>query len=302
MNEFEFEIPNFTKYNPRKDVVSTSWLRLSNTTFYDNKFALVGSFSKLLWFFFMSEYSRAGAKPVSTSCQLIARVVSIRCSQVRSAVLELERNQMLVVLRRDVDVPYERTKRTNETNVSTAPASRVKTRKQISSTQDVEKKVLQTDLNSAKTDSPQTNQTELAIQAEPKINLLGHYIDLWRSKYGTQMPRKNSDGAILKRIALANGHDQTLRMLDAYFAMPDAWAVKKAHDLFTFERMLAEVVRFMNTGNVVTNYAVKEVDETVHYRQKNASEEAESMARMRKIREDHERKIKMLETGKVQND
>jgi hypothetical protein len=306
MNEFEFEIPKWAKHQTRKDLKSMTWFRTQGDIFFDHKFHDLRAMTKLFWVFLLSECCRANAGKLRLSCRYAAKVSTIRVNDVRFAVDELERNQMIVVHSRDEIVPYgteqNRTNRT-ERNSSDAPASRVKTaRKNSSSTQGGEKKVLQPELNSAKTESPQTNQTELAIQTEPKINLLGHYIDLWRSKYGTQMPRKNSDGAILKRIAQANGHEQTIKMIEAYFAMPDAWAVKKAHDLFTFERMLAEVVRFMNTGSVVTNYAAKEVDETVHYRQKNATEEAESMARMRQVREAHEKKLKMLETGKVQND
>lgn len=111
MNEFEFDVPNFKKYNPRNDVKHNSWFRASNTTYYDAKFSQLGVHSKALWFFFVAEISRNDGKPTSTSCKAIARLNGFRINNVRAAVLELERNQMLVVSWRDASA----TLRTNKT-------------------------------------------------------------------------------------------------------------------------------------------------------------------------------------------
>lgn len=304
MNEFDFEIPNFSKYNPRKDVVNTTWFRASNATFHDSKFARLRVHSKLLWFYFLAEFSRNCGRKMNTSVRLIARHCAVRANKVIEAIEELEQNQMLVITRRDANVPHvtdEQTdKQTNE-RLSITNSKNLKTTKNASSsTQAVKKKKVTKKSKSAKVDSSKQTSLEIQKTPQPIQILMGQYYDLWSSKYGAKIPRKPADGAIIKRLLKVNSFETMQEMLNAYFAMPDAWAVKKAHDLFTFERNFGEITRFINTGKVFTKTSANEADETVHHRQKDLEGEAESMARMRKVREDHERKLKMLETGEVQ--
>lgn len=217
MNEFEFEIPNFAKYNPRKDVTATSWLRLSNTTFYDVKFAQLSSFSKLLWFFFMSEFSRGGAKPVRTSCSLIARIVSIRRNQAQSSVIELESKQLIKILWRDADVALrtnETNKQTNETNGS-KPAKKSLTKVQ----------------SAVNLESP-TSQNLPQITKKPESKSTAtweSFSNAYRKRYGSEPVRNATTNSQMSNVVKRIGEEEAPEVAAFFVTLNDPWYMKQGH-------------------------------------------------------------------------
>lgn len=99
--------------------------------------------------------------------------------------------------------------------------------------------------------------------------VIGFYYDTWREVHGTGAPRHSSNAGILARITKENGPERTLHLLRAYFAMPDPWVKKTAHDLKVFSTKLNEIAKFADSGQFVTMTAVRKADEDVHHRQEN---------------------------------
>lgn len=217
MNEFEFEIPNFGKYNPRKDVSTTIWFRLSNMTFYDAKFAQLGTFSKLLWFYLMSEFSRAGAKPVRSSCSLVARTVSIRRTQVQFAVAELERNQMIKVLWRDADVTLQTDntdKQTNNTN-SSKPAKKSLTK-------------VQSDVNLEQPTSQ--NLPQITKKSETKTAATWEsFSNAYRKRYGSDPVRNATTNSQMSNVVKRIGEEEAPEVAAFFVTLNDPWYMKQGH-------------------------------------------------------------------------
>jgi len=170
MNELEFTIPNFDKYNPRKDIKSTSWYRASNTTFFDAKFCRLCVSARLLWFYCLAELSRANGQPVQSTVAIVSKHCGIRASQVKAAFSQLQSIQMVDVVWRDADVTLRTniTRRTNETN--------------------------------------ETNETVATVAAAASkneaIKIKNHWlIDLW-NQFGAKLPKAHTpiSSARLKRI------------------------------------------------------------------------------------------------------
>jgi hypothetical protein len=98
---------------------------------------------------------------------------------------------------------------------------------------------------------------------------IGFFYSTWERVHSAKPPRKGSNHGILARVVRENGIERTLYLLEAYFAMPDSWVKKTAHDLTVFASKLNEVAKFADSGQFVTMTAVRKADEDVHHRQEN---------------------------------
>lgn len=67
----------------------------------------------------------------------------------------------------------------------------------------------------------------------------------------------------MKRVLQSFGLERTQNMLDAFFAMPDAWVVKRKHPLELFESKIKEVAVYEKTGKFTTQTQVHQADKTV---------------------------------------
>lgn len=114
--EILIEIPNWKKYNPRSDVKAASWFRLDHNLFIDSRFSQLSAIHKLIWIYLLSEVSRSTGDLTSISTRTASRLIPCKINLVQSAILRLERLQLVKVVSRNVDVAYERTERTIRTN------------------------------------------------------------------------------------------------------------------------------------------------------------------------------------------
>lgn len=258
MNEFEFEIPNFAKYNPRKDVNSTTWFRASNTTFHDSKFGRLSQATKLLWFYYLAEFSRAGMKKVKTSCALVARQSGYRQGIVRNATLELEENQMLVIPWRDAHVPYatnERDERTNETNVSTAPLTKSQRREKLvsESSQNLPQKITKSKSEPAKTAATWES-----------------FSNAYRKRYGSDPVKNATTNSQMANFVRRIGAEEAPLVAEFFVSLNDQWYTKQAHAVGALLRD-AEKLRTMWANGIRTTT----VDaKTAHWREQHRAIEA----------------------------
>lgn len=304
---FFLKINKWKKYQIRKELKSMTYFRLQNDIFWDAKFASLTLTGKILWFYLLCEATRQydGGNPdrsggeVQLNMHLTMRQTGGNPRHIRSSILDLEQLQMVTVISNTNLCPIVEESRKEESR--TTVSSKLKPTKNVdSSTQQVEKKSLTKEKKSTKI-SKQANQLELPeeTKAKPIQLLMSQYYKTWSSKYGAKIARKPADGAIMKRLLKVNSFEHMTDMINAYFEMPDSWAVKKAHDLFTFERNFGEIVRFINTGQMVTRSKANEVDSDMEFKQKDAKREAEYRAAMREISEKAERRKRILIEGKV---
>jgi len=93
--------------------------------------------------------------------------------------------------------------------------------------------------------------------------LMAHYCELWKSRYGTNPSFQKHHPKQLKDVGETNGIEKTKALLEAYFRAPDSWFVKKGHDIPTFVTNLSSIARFMETGRVLTQNEIRQMDNSV---------------------------------------
>lgn len=123
-------------------------------------------------------------------------------------------------------------------------------------------------------DQPQVaGQTELfpsrGGDEKPRITnaFIRMYCDAFKKKYNTFPPISGKDTGITKRISKSFSPERYQKLLDAYFAMPDAQLVKAKHPLNLFEMKLNEIAVFGDSGKFTTNTQAREVDQSVALKQ-----------------------------------
>lgn len=123
---FTVSIPNWDKFNPRKDVKHPSWLRLEHDFFTKTDFFSFKSAELLAWVYILTEASKASSSLVTLSVEHANKVGRIKPSDLASAIAKLKANGSLLehaqsVTSKHVDVTdtcstNERTDERNETN------------------------------------------------------------------------------------------------------------------------------------------------------------------------------------------
>ncbi len=90
MRILELEIKNWKKHNPRADVKSCTWFKMSNTFFEDPEFFTVSPDGQRLWLWLLSQASK---KPtdgsIKINTQMAANALRIGIESVDFAILEL---------------------------------------------------------------------------------------------------------------------------------------------------------------------------------------------------------------------
>lgn len=130
----ELEILNWDKYNPRKDLKTTSWLRLSNTTLEDPDFYDFAHAELLTWIYILSLASKKQSGLVRVHLGHLERIRGIKESEAKGAIEKLQQLQCVRVTGASVyadDAPTlraqhttnERTNVTNERNETNAATS-----------------------------------------------------------------------------------------------------------------------------------------------------------------------------------
>lgn len=110
---WRIEVPNWEKYQIRKDLKTMTFFRVESRVFSDSKFRLLSAQAKLIWFYILSELSTKNCKVITMFCKVSAELCKVRTSSVRKAVSELESLHMLKVLERHESVPRLEKKHVN---------------------------------------------------------------------------------------------------------------------------------------------------------------------------------------------
>lgn len=83
-------------------------------------------------------------------------------------------------------------------------------------------------------------------------DLVAHYCETYRSRYGTNPIIKPQDGKALKTLGENLGGEKAKQLITSYLSMNNAWFVTKAHDITTMLQNLNQIQNFVATGQVVT--------------------------------------------------
>lgn len=90
--------------------------------------------------------------------------------------------------------------------------------------------------------------------------LVRFFCAAWKARYKSNPPMRPQDAKALKQIGETNGIERTKILLEAYLRMNEQWYLKKRHDLATFSNNLTAVAQFVETGRIITNQDLKNID------------------------------------------
>jgi hypothetical protein len=219
-DEIVLEIPNWGKYNPRKDVKAASWLRLENTLFFDAAFGKLSQLQKLVWIYLLAERSRldTGLKGeseslaprlVRVSTSLAARLLPSRKDYVDLAILRLEELQLLKVVSRIAHEPYERNER-YERDVRNE-------RFQIAKARDA--------------DEIKTHKVKKEKEVSKTIATWESFSNAYAKRYGVEPVRNKLINSQLKKFVERVGEVEAPEVIAYYVSLNDPWYTKQGHSV-----------------------------------------------------------------------
>lgn len=97
-------------------------------------------------------------------------------------------------------------------------------------------------------------------ESQKTSGFIAAYCERFFDRYGTNPHIDGKTAGIAKRLAKNMGEDRAIRLLDAFFQIPDAELVKAKHPLVKLELKLQEVVVFADSGAFTPRAQAADVD------------------------------------------
>lgn len=285
------EILNWQKYNPRNDIKHPSWFRMEHSFFDNAEFYEFSPEQKLVWIYLLCQASKKSQptvhlvmdhivntiwRPVTTTPDyvdhnVIHNAYHVRVMTVDHAIQKLKQFGMLKIrtLRgryADVTHPCATYGRTDETDVTNDNTSGVDG-------------VLDFDPEPEKPKA-------VRVQRPPTGGAIpvALYCDAYKNRYNHFPELGKKQRGILIKLFDDWGRAKFERIVTGYFNLPDAFVVQRSHPVELIDAKLNEIVRFLETGKVVTRAAATEFDtkvnETIGTK---AEEKAQHRAEMEEI-------------------
>lgn len=164
---------------------------------------------------------------------------------------------------------------------------KTKTLKQNRNTPKQNRSTTEAKTSTSETSSSSSYSSSLSVSPSSSVNtppegradksavsgIVALYCDLYQDRCGARPPVTGKDAGILGRLVKDLGPPKVREMLEAYFQMPDAWAVASGYALELFLTKRNEIQRFISTGKVITRSQASQADKTVGTKQRWADEE-----------------------------
>jgi hypothetical protein len=93
----ELKIKNWEKHNPRSDVKTARWFKMSNEFFNDPEFYGISNDAKVLWIYLLCVASKGMSGDIKINTEMVAVQLKIREESVSFAVNELARTGSISV-------------------------------------------------------------------------------------------------------------------------------------------------------------------------------------------------------------
>jgi len=119
-----------------------------------------------------------------------------------------------------------------------------------------------TDTDEASTNaSHSTKAGPLSEKTNHYGNAIAWFCSEYKRRYNSQYRITGKDAGTIKRLCDGLGSEDVYkRIVTAYLDMPDQWFVNKRHDVTTLEANLAKVSQFEQSGQMVTQAQLKDLD------------------------------------------
>lgn len=117
-------------------------------------------------------------------------------------------------------------------------------------------------------------EAELKAQGKPKPiseelgkktqEAIAHYCSEWKLKYKSAGVMTRQQVGQVKSMAQDIPLTRLKQLITSYLKMNDTWFIKKRHDLTTMKQNLQAISHFADTGAVITNSRLNQMDKQGH--------------------------------------
>lgn len=103
-----------------------------------------------------------------------------------------------------------------------------------------------------------------AVAPEGTQDTIARYCDSWRARYGANPHIGKKVAGQIKSLVKDMGYQKAMQYIEAYLEMPDAWFVKKRHDIPTLMSNMNAVTQYIQTGRLFTNRDIRSLEQAVN--------------------------------------
>lgn len=242
---YTITITNWDKHNPKRKKGYTHFMFHSGF-FQDPKIAQLSTTEMLLFINFLCTANEVRSNSFVTHTKLLPRSIVMYNKALRNALVRLQSFQLLSFTENEPLIITNNIKNNGRSN-----------RRKNDSEESARPKKHAVEILSAEGAPPIASG---ATGSKIGQQLVAHYCNLWKSKYGGQAAFHPKDLKNLKTVGETNGLDRTRRLLDAYFQMHERTMVQRRHDLQTFIFNLAAVSQFAESGRMLTQRDLRTIE------------------------------------------
>ena len=209
-DEFSLKIPNWDKYNPRKDYKSIPWFRMEASIFDDPSYTRLTSFGQHLFTFLLASCARLNSDSCRINVGLTSSKTHMSPKSIRGALDDLETNQLVNSVSRSWHVRQTCVTLRNDT---TRHATNVTKRNVIKNSQ-----------------TKKDKKTESRRHAKTK-ELWELYSTAYLKRYGVDPIRNAAQNAKMAQVFKRLGEKDSPQVAWYYVTLNDNWYSKQGHSV-----------------------------------------------------------------------
>ena len=92
---------------------------------------------------------------------------------------------------------------------------------------------------------PQKKSTTSKKQSIGTVDVIARYCELFEQRHGTKAVISGVEAGQLGRLTKSHGKDQAIKIVEAYFKLPDQWIINQCHPVSMIEKQINKILVHM---------------------------------------------------------
>jgi hypothetical protein len=261
------EIIKWEKYNPRKDLKATNWLRLQNSLFEDPNFIEFNHSEILFWVYLLSMASKKQAGSIRLSVAHAERIGRFRTEDITSAIAKLTELECVQVTEREVKTGVTSTSRTRNTDVRGHNLSGNTTNERTNNQRDERNETNGAHVHAPDSSNPDATKENLPIKEvnpegpTPTALTWRSYRDAYQEKYGEAPPFNAKIGGQLKSFVSRVPKEEAPSIAAFFLTHKDQYYLKSMHPVGLLLRDAEKLRTEWATGRQMTGAQARQSEQ-----------------------------------------
>ena len=223
----KISIPNFDKYNERKDRVNFRWFKLYNDFFTDPKIFSLSPLNRNIYLYLLAQRSKTSEEQFDINTILGASIIGIKRKSFE--------NGLNIII--DLGLATSTENRLDKIRLDKIRLDKIPARSKM-----------------VKESSDSLTLTE------PKIDLWEIYSKAYESRYRTKPIRNAMVNSQMKNIEKRLGNSLAANVLEFYLNHNAAWYIQQAHSVGAALRDAEKLATELNTGKKITQTGARQAE------------------------------------------